>query len=112
MVRVHIANTPNLAADIKAGVRTSFGDRPLSEIDLKTLSNIPLLASIYAETLRLHAKSFTVVSFPVQDTPLGRYRLPKDAMGLINAHVSHMDEDFWNTKSGSHPADSFGRNDS
>ncbi|KAK8071291.1 S-adenosyl-L-methionine-dependent methyltransferase [Apiospora hydei] len=93
MALANIANTPDLVAGIKTDVHTSFGDKPLSEVDL--------------QTLRLHAKSFTTVCSPVQDTPLGRYRLPKDDMGLIDAHVLYMDEDFWNTKRGVHPVYSF-----
>ncbi|KAK7946984.1 uncharacterized protein PG986_011305 [Apiospora aurea] len=89
MALVNIASTPDLAAGIKPDVHTSFGDKPLSEVDL--------------QTLRLYAKSSTAVCSPVQDTPLGRYRLPKDAMGFINAHVLYMDEGIWNTKRGVHP---------
>ncbi|KAK8123976.1 hypothetical protein PG999_003894 [Apiospora kogelbergensis] len=107
MALVHVSNTPDLAASVQDEVRKIFGHQSLAEVDLKKLSNIPLLASIYAETLRLHGKSFTVVSSPVQDIHLGRYRLPKNAMGLINAHVSHMDDGFWNTKNGIHPVGSF-----
>ncbi|KAK0630536.1 cytochrome P450 [Bombardia bombarda] len=107
MVLVHVAKTQNLPNRVRNEVTSAFGNQPLEDINLRQLSKNPLLSSIYAETLRLHVKSFTVVSSPVQDINLGKFRLPKNSMGLVNAHVSHMDESFWNTKDGLHPLNSF-----
>ncbi|PHH89635.1 hypothetical protein CDD83_5619 [Cordyceps sp. RAO-2017] len=77
--------------------------RTSSKADLRALSSSPLLSSIYAETLRLHVKSFTVVSSPVEDITLGKNMLPKYCIGLVNSHISHTDEQFWNTGDGQQP---------
>lgn len=76
-------------------------------IDPKRLLKAPLLLSIYAETLRLYIKTYVMVSSPHSDVSLGKWRLPRGKLGLLNSGLSHMDEEFWNTKGGLHPVDSF-----
>lgn len=66
-----------------------------------------LLASIYAETLRLHVTVFIPV-FPLHgDLKLGRWRIPQGSLGAANAGIMHRNKDIWNTKNGRHPVDSF-----
>ncbi|KAF2807344.1 uncharacterized protein BDZ99DRAFT_500567 [Mytilinidion resinicola] len=55
----------------------------------------PLLSSIYAETLRLHVKSYFVASSPHADVALDRWWLPEGEIALVNSSISHMDERFW-----------------
>lgn len=107
MALIHISNDKGLSNRVQDEVKSLSKNQSLADIDLKILSKSPLLSSIYAETLRLHVKSFTVASSPLSDISLGRYRLPKGEVGLINSHLSHMDEDFWSTKNGAHPLKSF-----
>jgi hypothetical protein len=73
----------------------------------KKLEKLPLLSSIYAETLRLYAKSYLIACSPYADIQLGTWWLPKGEMGLVNSHNSHIDATFWNTKDGLHPVDKF-----
>lgn len=48
-----------------------------------------------------------MVSSSQADVGLGRWRLPKDSIGLLNSSLSHRDARFWNTKDGLHPLDGF-----
>ncbi|KAI8954546.1 cytochrome P450 [Xylaria longipes] len=104
---VHVAEESDLALRMQEEVRSEFDGQSLADIDLKKLTSNPFLSSIYAETLRLHVKSFTIASAPLQDVPLGRFILPKGDLGLINSYISHMDDTFWNTRNGCHPLQEF-----
>ncbi|KAI2467418.1 cytochrome P450 [Annulohypoxylon bovei var. microspora] len=107
LIVLQVAETPNLVNRVRDEITSDFGQQSLAEIDLKKLSNNPLLASIYAETLRLYVETFTIVSSPIEDVPLGKYWLPKGKLGLVNSAMAHMDNEFWNTKDGLHPLDTF-----
>ncbi|OTA63683.1 cytochrome P450 [Hypoxylon sp. EC38] len=107
MALIHVANDRDLSTRVRDEIKSLTNQHNWAEIDLKRLSTNPFLSSIYAETLRLHVKSFTVVSSPLSDVSLGKYRLPKGDIGLVNSHPAHMDEHFWNTKNGAHPLKSF-----
>ncbi|KAK9775308.1 putative Cytochrome P450 [Seiridium cardinale] len=103
----HIFKDPLLLRRIRSNIWEHFGDQPIRDIDAKKLLDIPALQSVYAETLRLYTKIYVVVSSPQEDVFLGRWRLPKGSLGLLNSSVSHHDPDFWNTKNGMYPVDSF-----
>lgn len=107
MALVHVAEDEGLLGRVREEVNSKFGQQQLAQVDSKSISSNPLLSSIYAETLRLHVKSFTVVSSPLEDVNLGDFWLPKNSIGLVNSYASHMDNDFWNTKGGLHPLESF-----
>ncbi|KAI1173338.1 cytochrome P450 [Nemania sp. FL0916] len=107
---MHIFKDPNLLPRIREEVSERFrGDIPAPEHvkDLKALQNMPLLESAYAETLRLYVKTWVMVSSAHDDVDLGRWRLPRGCIGVINSDVSHMDKSFWNTQDGRHPVDEF-----
>lgn len=107
MALIHLFEDQRVLARVREEIRRSFGPRPADEFDIQRLSSIPLLHSIYAETLRLHVTSYTIVSAPDNEVPLGRWRLPKGGMGLISPEICHTDESFWNTRGGLHPLQSF-----
>lgn len=104
---MHATESQDLLARVREEVTSTCSHQSLEEMDLKTLSNNPLLASIYAETLRLYVKTFTIVSSPLEDVSLGNAHFPKGNLGLVNSHMAHMDSEFWNTKNESHPLQSF-----
>jgi hypothetical protein len=103
----HVASDSELTSRMETEIASTFGKQSLADINLKTLSNKPVLASFYAETLRLYVQTFTLVSAPLRDVPLGKYWLPKNALGIVNSDMAHMDNEFWNTKNGEHPVSSF-----
>ncbi|KAI0546389.1 Pfs, NACHT and ankyrin domain protein [Xylaria curta] len=74
---------------------------------LQRLTKLPLLSSIYAETLRLYINTFIMVNSAQCDMSLRKWRLPQNELGLLNSHIAHRDDTFWNTKNGPHPVDTF-----
>jgi hypothetical protein len=107
VIRRHVSSDQNLSDRVKHGVASTFGQQPLVDINLKTLSNIPLLASIYAQTRRLYVKTFTLVSTPLNDVSLGQYWLPNGSLGLVNSAMAPIYTDFWNNRDGAHPVTLF-----
>ncbi|KAL7621629.1 hypothetical protein AAE478_008955 [Parahypoxylon ruwenzoriense] len=107
MAMLHIIKDRGLLKRLRKEILEHLGQRPARDISLKQLTKLPLLNSIYAETLRLHVETFFMVSSPHTDVSLGRWRLPKGRIGLVNSNLSHMDANSWNTKVGAHPVDEF-----
>ncbi|KAI1455297.1 cytochrome P450 [Annulohypoxylon moriforme] len=107
LIVLHVTQDQELHNRVRNELRSNFGQQSLAEIDLKKLSNNPLLASVYAETLRLYVETFTLVSSPIEDVPLGKYWLPKGKLGIVNSAMAHRDEEFWNTKDGQYPLNKF-----
>lgn len=103
----HIFKDPTLLERVRNEAEGFFGNKYLLDIDPNRLIKEPLLSSVYAETLRLHVKTYFMVSSPHTDVHLGRWSLPKGSIGLMNAGVSHMDEIFWNSQGGEYPVTSF-----
>lgn len=103
----HIFKDPVLLDRVRKDVEGFFGENYVLDIDPNKLIKENLLSSVYAETLRLHVKTYFMVSSPHKDVHLGRWSLPKGGIGLMNAGVSHMDEIFWNSRGDEHPVTSF-----
>ncbi|KAI5855027.1 Pfs, NACHT and ankyrin domain protein [Durotheca rogersii] len=103
----HIFKDRDLLRRVRDDVEGSFGGQHLLDIDPNKLIKEPLLSSVYAEVLRLHVKTYFMVSSPHTDVHLGRWVLPKGRIGLMNAGISHMDNSFWNEFGGEHPVTSF-----
>lgn len=107
MALIHVLEDENLNERFREEMLSNFGEQPTRDIDMKRLTSIPLFSSIYAETLRLHVKTYTVISSPHENVLLGKWWIPRGAVGLVNSDVSHMDESFWNSKDGLHPVQKF-----
>ncbi|KAI0517719.1 cytochrome P450 [Xylaria bambusicola] len=107
MAMIHIFQDKSLAKRVRQELHDSFGDRDVKDIDPKQLAANPLLNSVYAETLRLHVKTYTIIYSSHSNVPLGQYILPRRSVGLVNSHFSHMNPDFWNTYKGRFPLNSF-----
>ncbi|KAI1413211.1 cytochrome P450 [Hypoxylon sp. FL1857] len=77
-------------------------------LDAKQLNKLPLLSSIYSETLRLHSGVFLMLASPPDtDIHLGKWKFPRRSFGLVSPALAHMDESFWNTKDDMYPVDKF-----
>ncbi|KAK4183911.1 cytochrome P450 [Podospora australis] len=75
---------------------------------METMLRNPLLSSVYAETLRLHLQAYVTRSCAHEDVTLaGRWVLPRNKVCMVNTYASHMDENFWNTRGGAFPLDTF-----
>lgn len=73
------------------------------------LCKLPLLQSIYAETLRLRVVIFHMRSAQNGDFQLGEWVLRQHTPILISSRKAHMDSEVWNTGNNSdpHPLDEF-----
>ncbi|KAI0554091.1 Pfs, NACHT and ankyrin domain protein [Xylaria curta] len=104
----HILQDKTLLKRVQQELREYLGERSVHEADAHQLGReIPLLSSIYAETMRLHIKIYSAYSSPHEDVNLGKWHLPKGALALVNSAPSHMDKSFWNTKGGKYPVETF-----
>ncbi|KAF7876781.1 hypothetical protein EAF04_001864 [Stromatinia cepivora] len=75
--------------------------------DASTLQTLPLLRSIYAETLRLRVRAYAARYTNRTAFSIKNWFLPKKSVILVSTTEAHMDESFWNTKSGMYPVDKF-----
>ncbi|KAI1292595.1 cytochrome P450 [Xylaria venustula] len=107
MAIIHIFQDKSLVKRVRQELHDSFGNSDVEDIDPKHLAANPLLSSIYAETLRLHVKTYTIIYSSHSNVSLGKYVLPRRTVGLVNSHFSHMNPDFWNTYNGLFPLSSF-----
>lgn len=104
----HVFKDQELLDRVRQDIQEYLGDQSIHEADPITLVKaIPLLSSVYAETLRLYIKVYSLYRSPHEDVPLGKWILPKGALAVLNSGPSHMDADFWNTKDGEHPVECF-----
>ncbi|KAK4171530.1 cholesterol 7-alpha-monooxygenase [Triangularia setosa] len=105
---LHIFRDPVLLQRLRSEIDEAFPTaESLASASHQQLQKLPLLCSIFAETLRLHTKVFFGFSSPHEDAILGRYQLPKAQLGLWNSDLPHNDDTFWNTKGGQHPIKMF-----
>lgn len=74
------------------------------ELDVEMLTALPLLTSVYTETLRLHM-SFNVLRNVEESFELDGYRISKGCLVQVPTLVAHYDEDIWGTDK--HPASEF-----
>ncbi|KAJ2996335.1 hypothetical protein NUW58_g1007 [Xylaria curta] len=104
----HIFKDTDLLDRVRQDLHKYLGQSNVFDADPPRLAKeMPLLSSIYAETLRLYIKVYSVYSSPHEDVELGKWRLPKGALAILNSEPSHMNSNFWNTKNGEHPVESF-----
>lgn len=104
----HIFKDKDLLARVRHDLQQCTGDRPVRDIEPHQLEKgMPLLSSVYAETLRLYIKLHSVYSSPHEDVDLGTWKLPKGSPVILSSEPSHMDATFWNTQDGRHPVGSF-----
>jgi hypothetical protein len=103
----HVFKDPCLLHRVRYNLQSTFKSTPSTEIDPCILIQDPLLSSVQAETLRLYVNVCVMLSSPHSDIALGRWWMPKGAVGLVHSGITHKDSNFWNTKDGTHPVDSF-----
>ncbi|QSZ29810.1 hypothetical protein DSL72_004328 [Monilinia vaccinii-corymbosi] len=75
--------------------------------DAYTLQTLPLLQSIYAETLRLRVRAYAARYTDRAAFSIKNWLFPKKSIILVSTTEAHMDESFWNTKGGMHPITEF-----
>ncbi|KAI1777004.1 cytochrome P450 [Hypoxylon cercidicola] len=105
----HIYSDPELLVRVRAELKEQLPHlSSFDKLDSKQLRSLPLLSSIYAETMRLYSNVFLMVASPPDtDVSLGKWKFPRRSFGLISSSLAHTDDNFWNTKDDSHPIDTF-----
>ncbi|KAL8755569.1 MAG: hypothetical protein Q9184_004760 [Pyrenodesmia sp. 2 TL-2023] len=86
--------------------------RSSPRIDIEALCSMPVLQSMYAETLRLYTSLFALRSAAHGDLDIANFTIPRDELIAVDSRVCAMDSDTWNTgskeKDGTyHPLDQF-----
>lgn len=107
MAVAHAVQDKALFARVRREIDGVCEGNPLPALDQNKLTSHTLLSAIYAETLRMYVTVFIPVVPLHGDLNLGKWRVPKASMGLINAAIAHRNEEVWNTKDGLHPVDTF-----
>ncbi|KAK1758041.1 cytochrome P450 [Echria macrotheca] len=101
-----LVQDPELLEAVRNEAETAFdtdssGQRTL---DVPRMLTLPLLQSVYVETLRLHV-SVNVTREVVGDVTLGGYKLPKHALIQAPTWLAHSNEKVWSAEG--HPASEF-----
>ncbi|KAF1849695.1 cytochrome P450 [Cucurbitaria berberidis CBS 394.84] len=103
----HVFKDPALLKRVREGLEADFGQTTLLDIDPAELIKSTLLSSIQAEVLRLYVNVCVMVSSPHADVSLGRWWMPKGGTALVSSGMTHMDNNYWNTRDGLYPVRSF-----
>ncbi|KAL9128893.1 MAG: hypothetical protein Q9217_002515 [Psora testacea] len=103
---------PSLLARVRAEIKACCCCNPtaLSEgrFDSQlTIQALPLMQSIYAETLRLRVRAYAARYTDREQIRLNEWIFPKESILLVSTTPAHIDQTFWNTKGGAHPVDRF-----
>lgn len=79
----------------------------INDEETEKLLAIPLLQSIYSELLRLRVEVQTMFCSDKEDIFVNDWRIPKGSLIVVPAGKAHMDNHFWNTRSGQYPLEQF-----
>ncbi|PHH90234.1 hypothetical protein CDD83_4202 [Cordyceps sp. RAO-2017] len=99
---------PSLFEALRAEVETSLVSDPETgcrRFDTSRLLTLPLLQSVYVETLRLHV-AVLITRQLIEPIHVGPYQLRKGAWLQAPPNFSHLDDALWGADS-SHPASEF-----
>ena len=75
-----------------------------TQLDARTLINMPLMQSLYTEIMRIHV-SFNVTREAKQPIEIDGYHLEKGSLIQTCSQISHFEESVWGTED--HPASEF-----
>jgi cytochrome P450 len=98
---IEIIKDKALLQAIRAEVSPAFSN---SKIDIKKLTELPLLQSVYTESLRMHV-SINITREIEEDMTLDGYALKKGYLVQTPSLLSHYDENIWSVPG--HPASEF-----
>lgn len=107
---LEIFRDPALLSEVRSLLKSSFDATAFSEIrfDVEKLLKLPLLQSIYSETLRLRVQAYMMRYTDREDLQINEWLFPKQNVILISTVPAHTDKTFWNTgRDNAHPVDDF-----
>ena len=100
---LEVFRDPILLSRVRSELEISFPSTNAilqMKFDSQTTQALPLLKSIYAETLRLRVNVYAVRYTGNEELQINNWVLPKERVVLVATGPAHMDEKFWNTKKG------------
>jgi hypothetical protein len=108
MANINIFRSPSLLSRLRGSLSDSAAITPSNSLTtVESLQKIPLLNSIYAETLRMYSQAYITRCSPHTDIPIGRWTLPRDEVTMVSTYTAHHSEEYWNTKGGQYPVGKF-----
>jgi cytochrome P450 len=93
---------------VRAQVLSCRDPTSLTGFDIEKLSQIPLLQSIWAETMRLRVHIFNTRNTQNQEVNVNNWLIPRNSTIFLTSTLAHMDPAEWNTgEHNEHPLDTF-----
>ncbi|KAI1770960.1 cytochrome P450 [Hypoxylon cercidicola] len=99
---LHVLSSSSLLSSLRTSL-SSTGPLP----SIESLESIPLLLSMYAETLRFGVQVHIPRIAPHHELTIGGATIPRNKLMMANTWLMHMDDTLWNTKGGEKPLDEF-----
>lgn len=100
----------SILSRVRTELETSFPNEDAilpMKFDNQTTQALPLLKSVYAETLRLRILVYALRHTGNQDLQINSWVLPRQKLVMVATGPAHRDPTFWNTKNGLYPVDKF-----
>lgn len=106
IMAAHTFGDPGLLRELRTAMGAQDGD-PTATRRPDDLAKVPLLASLYAETLRFGVQIHIPRDAPHHTVQVGNSILPKKSFIMMNTWLAHSDAEAWNTQDGRRPLDQF-----
>lgn len=104
---IEVFRDKDLLCNVRAELAAAEFQGITSSQDIDKLLSLPLLQSVYAELLRLRIEVQTIFSGHQEDIVINEWRFPPKSLVIVPSGAAHRDSNFWNTKDGQHPLDTF-----
>lgn len=89
---VLLAQNPEHRIRARAEVLQALGDQnPTPE----TLANMPYLARVFHESLRLHPPAWAFARTSINEDTIGSYRIPAGILVIVSPYVLHHSQRYW-----------------
>lgn len=106
---LEIFKDPTLLSRTRAELEQSCSPTVIQDAQYHShiLVSLPLLQSIYAETLRLRIRAYAPRYTDRSKLQINGWTFPRKSVILVSTETAHMDTNVWNTKDGERPIDVF-----
>ncbi|KAF1346317.1 hypothetical protein EJ07DRAFT_160562, partial [Lizonia empirigonia] len=108
MANIHIFRSTSLLSRLRLSLADKTHISPTNALsNIESLQKLPLLNSVYAETLRHYSQAYVTRCSPHNDVSLGEWTLPRNQVAMVSTYTAHHSEEYWNTKDGQHSVTDF-----
>ena len=104
---VEVFRDPLLLSRIRAELAAANVTDITSPEDIEKILALPLLQSVHSEVLRLRVEVQSVFTSATEEIRINEWRFPKKSLILVPTGPAHRDPNFWNTRDGKYPLDTF-----